>query len=414
MNASSRCGAGLLLALLSACAFDAAAPDISRPAAACAVASSINPAVQAPGIGGTGAVAASDPGGIGGTGRTAHEGSGIGGTGIVGVVTGFASVCVNGVEVDVQPDTPVARLGRDASLSDLSVGQVVVVRAQGTGTEVRAQRIEVMDAVVGPIEQIDAAEQVLRVLGQRVRVLAQADLVPLRVGDWVRVSGHRLSSGEVRASWVKATISGSPSEAQATGLLSPDGAGGWRLGGTPMVWPTGQGEPQPGQEWLAQGFWDGQHLRPLRLVLQPTRRAMGAAREVVLQGYVHSLRGRELQMGYEKVQLSDRLVVRGGDLGSLTAGQAVQVRGRLDELNRVLAVELSVGREGGRGARSSGEAGDDGTGRRGRNRGGDGESGSDGKGDSGGSSGNSGSSGSSGGSGSGSSGGQGRGRGRGG
>lgn len=46
------------------------------------------------GIGGTGISADS---GIGGTGQQAQEG--IGGTGIIGVITGFASVCVNGLEI---------------------------------------------------------------------------------------------------------------------------------------------------------------------------------------------------------------------------------------------------------------------------------------------------------------------------
>lgn len=405
MNTWSKCSAALLFLLLSACTFRVPAPDLPRPAAACAAASPVNPAARAPGIGGTGVVAEVDPGGMGGTGQSAQEGSGIGGTGIVGVVTGFASVCVNGVEVEVEPETPVGRDGQDVSLRDLSVGQVVVVRAQGAGDEVRAQRIEVMDAVVGPIDFIDTGGRLLHVMGQRVQVLALTDLVPLKEGDWVRVSGHRLAGGEVRGSRVQALPPDAPRLAQASGLMSLDSAGGWRLGGTLVEWPTGQADPQVGQEWLAQGPWDGRRLQPRRMVLQPTRRAMGDASQVLLQGYVHSLSGRELQMGYEKVQLGDRLVVRGGDLGSLTVGQPVQVSGRRDERNRVLATELSVGREGGRGARSGGEAGDDSGGRRGRNRGGDGESGGDSG--SGGSSG-SGSSGSSGSSG------QGRGRGRGG
>ena len=200
-----RCWGALALLCLSSCTSPAPGPSLTG---ACATASLVNPALQAPGLGGTGAVAKVDPGGIGGTGQVAQEGSGIGGTGIVGVVTGFASVCVNGVEVEIEPDTPVGRDGQDAGLRDLSVGQLVVVRAQGTGTELTAQRIEVMHAVVGPVEQIDVEAQALRVLGQRVRVLAAADLMPLRPGDWVRVSGHRLADGEVRASRVQALPTG--------------------------------------------------------------------------------------------------------------------------------------------------------------------------------------------------------------
>lgn len=413
MNPFLQRSAVLWVLLLAACSARAPAPVLPAPraAAACSAASPLNPAVQIPGIGGTGAVASKDPGGIGGTGQVAQEGTGMGGTGIVGVVTGFASVCVNGVEVEVESDTPVQRDGQGASLYELAVGQLVAVRAQGAGTEVRAQRIEMLDAVVGPVEAIDTDRQALRVLGQRVRVLALADLAPLKPGDWVRVSGHRLANGEVRASRVQALPLEAPRVAQALGLVEPDGVGGWRLGGTAVPWPPGQPLPAAGQEWLVQGVWDGQRLQPQRMVPQPTRRALGEARDVVLQGYVHGLSGRELQLGYENVLLEAGLVVRGGALASVSVGQPVQVRGRLDAQNRVLATELSLGREGGRGARSGGESGDDSGGRRGRNRGGDGESGSDSSGSGSSGSGSSGSSGSgSSGSGSGSSG-QGRGRG---
>lgn len=52
-----------------------------------------SPAQNGGGIGGTGAPAAGD-GGIGGTGMPVADGSSVG---IVGVISGFASVCINGV-----------------------------------------------------------------------------------------------------------------------------------------------------------------------------------------------------------------------------------------------------------------------------------------------------------------------------
>ena len=74
---------------------------------------------------------AEDPGGIGGTGVTAHgekglggtgiiagdpgTGGGIGGTGIVGVISGFASICVNDVEVHFDANTPVLDNGKPVS-----------------------------------------------------------------------------------------------------------------------------------------------------------------------------------------------------------------------------------------------------------------------------------------------------------
>jgi len=478
----------LCLGLAAGCAHRSPEPPLTG-AAACRVASLTNPAALAPGLGGTGAPAvAADPGGIGGTGSVAqrpglggtgqvaqspgiggtgavagaadpaHEG-GLGGTGIVGVVTGFASICVNGVEVEYQPETPVQRDGAQAPLSDLAVGQWVALQASGQGDQLQARRIVVLDAAVGPLSSVDAASGRFVVMGQRAVALEAADLAGLQAGDWVRVSGQRLASGEIRATRVQAGPAG---RAQVTGplLRAPDGT--LRVGETPVVLrdPAGLAGVDDGAELAVRGEWADGRLIASELQRQPTRSAVGAVREVLLQGYVHALNGRELQLGYGALTLSDATQVRGGELDALSVGQAVRVRGRVDAQQRVVVELLEFRRESRRGdsrrasARSnddnddsddsddsgssgksssgSDDSGSDSSGR-GRGRGGDGDSsgsgssgsGSSGSGSSGGDSSGSGSSGSgssgsgssgSGSSGSGSSGGdsgKGRGRGRG-
>ena len=66
--------------------------------------------------GGTGGTGQQATGGIGGTGSTADNG-GTGGTGIVGVVTGFASICVGGQEVHFDATTVIRTSGLRESLS---------------------------------------------------------------------------------------------------------------------------------------------------------------------------------------------------------------------------------------------------------------------------------------------------------
>ena len=68
------------------------------------------------GTGGTG----NPEGGIGGTGNVANDG-GIGGTGIIGIITGFASICVNGVEIHYDINTPVSVDGQLSIARDLAV-----------------------------------------------------------------------------------------------------------------------------------------------------------------------------------------------------------------------------------------------------------------------------------------------------
>ena len=76
-----------------------------------------------------------DSGGIGGTGITAE--GGIGGTGapaatelgIIGVIDGFGSICVNGVEVDYDASTPVSSNNAAVGTSALPGGVAVEVEA---------------------------------------------------------------------------------------------------------------------------------------------------------------------------------------------------------------------------------------------------------------------------------------------
>lgn len=365
---------------------------------------------QAPGLGGHGAPAsavAGDPGGIGGTGQVAQrpgiggtgqvaQRPGFGGTGIVGVVTGFGSICVNGMKVEYAPDTPVQRDGERVPHSALAVGQVVALQASDQGQHLRAGRIAVLDAAVGPLGTVDAASGHFTVLGEAATALVPADLAGLKPGQWVRVSGQRLASGEIRATRVQATP---PASAWVSGTLSRTATGAWQVGRTPLV-PGSANLPAHtaiGQEVGVYGVWTGDRLQASAITLRPTRSALGPVSDVVLQGYVHGVSGREVTLGFETLTLSNVLKVLGGQLEALRTGQPVLVRGQWDAQQRLVVDRLEFRNEGGRGgSRSSGRSGSDDSGDS------DDDSGSD----------NSGSGSSSSGSG-GDSGGQGRGRGRG-
>src|SRR5262245_45113002 len=78
---------------------------------------------MAGGHGGPGAVA---KGGVGGTGAPAT-------LGVVGTITEFASVCVNGLEIHYDTATPVTVNGRPAAAGQLALGQVVAVEAAPDG-----------------------------------------------------------------------------------------------------------------------------------------------------------------------------------------------------------------------------------------------------------------------------------------
>ena len=326
---------------------------LSLPAAhaenACGkTASLLNPNAIHGGIGGTGAPIRSDNSsvqplavrpGIGGTG--AAEG-GIGGTGIVGVVTGFASICVNGVEVHFDTSTPVSVDGVPTSLGDLAVGQVVAVQAVGVGDELSARSIAVMHAAVGPVGAVDSMTGQLQVLGQSVRVADKAMLSGLKPGNWVQVSGYRMLSGEVAASRVESIAP--RAQAQVTGLMGSASGTGFDLHGARINLDSMRlsGDAVPGTEVSVRGRWDGTTLHAQEVSVAPSRQNVGRVERVVLEGYVHAVDGNKVSLGNRVVTLASDVRISGKPGDTLAVNQRVRISGRVGQDQRVTADRVNV------------------------------------------------------------------------
>ncbi len=134
--------------------------------------------------------------GIGGTGAPATQVTdrGIGGTGIIGVITGFGSVCVAGEEVALPPAVPLSIDDGPATPDDLRAGQVVAMAASGPPSALLAQQVVVRHAVIGPVQAVGPGT--MTVAGQVVGTAgALGPAVKAQPGQWVAVSG--LSDGSV-------------------------------------------------------------------------------------------------------------------------------------------------------------------------------------------------------------------------
>ena len=179
------------------------ATEATAGAAVCRVGPNGGPVLSEGGPGGPSATARTVDRGIGGTGirpsAVRHADRGIGGTGIVGVITGFASVCLDGREVALGDAVPVLVDGEPASGTALRAGQFAAVRATDLGAALEARTVAVLHEVSGPVEALED-DGVLRVAGQRVAVSAQTwgETAP-RPGDWVAVSGLRKPDGAIAA-----------------------------------------------------------------------------------------------------------------------------------------------------------------------------------------------------------------------
>jgi len=190
--------APMLLATLASCAGPPPAPvseaTVYDPGTTCRAGRNGGPVLSERGIGGAGAAAKE---------RMADRG--IGGTGIVGVVTGFASICVDGLEVRFDKTVPVSIDGTTATMGQLLVGQLVIVKAGSTGTEpssfVQARTISVRYEVSGPVEAMEDGATAMTVAGQRVVVLPTTWVAARpSTGNWIAVSGLRQPDGSIVAS----------------------------------------------------------------------------------------------------------------------------------------------------------------------------------------------------------------------
>jgi hypothetical protein len=310
------------------------------------------------GIGGTGLQPGGpdDAGGIGGTGMRSgsdEDDSGIGGTGIsargdtgvIGTITGFASICVGGIEIHYGAGSRVRIDDRGGAAADLAIGQVVEVVASGTGEELEATEIAVRHLAAGPVTRVDAGRNEIEVVGQRVRLSATTrsavaaegfavagDFAP---GAVVRVSGMREPDGAIAASRVDA---GAPDLAWVSGPVERADAGEVAVAGTP-VRVAGGSALSSGDEVLFVGRWDGRQLVADRVDRMPSVPFDGRVARLRVEGFASAPVAGQLRVGSYVFDLSP-----GADVAGLPATMAdapvrveAVVDGRRAVIERVVA-----------------------------------------------------------------------------
>lgn len=232
------------------------------------------------GIGGTGMPVARS--GIGGTGQPLADGGGIGGTGIVGAITGFGSVCVNGLEVEFDNQTSVNMNGRSATLHDLAVGQVISLQAEYIDGVPQTSHIDVINLVEGPVT-VNAQAGQIEVMGQKV-ILPPGDQSSIQQMNYapetyVRVSGYRGSQGEIHATLIQA--SKPTSEVSIIGNLDQSSTN--TVNNVRINRGLASAIPKD-RNVMLQGEWDGKQLNVTHITSEPYTRNWNEAHKVILEG----------------------------------------------------------------------------------------------------------------------------------
>jgi len=141
--------------------------------------------------------------GIGGTGKQLASESGIGGTGkqpvgIIGTITGFGSIFVNGIEIEYDENTPFSIDGKPSPLQQLAIGDVVEVLTTDGKDFTHAEAINLRHEVIGKVESVEAETFSFSIDGQSIIQPINSARMPA-IGTWLAVSGHRVDEQNIIA-----------------------------------------------------------------------------------------------------------------------------------------------------------------------------------------------------------------------
>ncbi|WP_299044137.1 hypothetical protein [uncultured Tateyamaria sp.] len=205
---------------------------------------------------------------------------GIGGTGIVGLMTGSGSVLINGLRVEVTPATRIFAANNRVSDSVLVPGRTLTLLARARLGRFEARRIDIDDPLTGVLLRQGPGYSV-----NSTPVPGLSDAAARRVGERVTVSGLWQADGTVRNSLLQSAVSDVD---VVSGVLAGSSADGWRVGRTPITPPNGQ-SLIAGQFVVAKGQFTHGTLQVTTLRFGRFREGGNTLRQLAVEGYLETV-----------------------------------------------------------------------------------------------------------------------------
>lgn len=238
-------------------------------------------------------------------------------TGVVGVITGFASICLDGLEIAFDHTGVIDIEGEVADGHALRAGQVAVIEATGAPDALRARTVAVRHEVSGQIERLEVGGNAMVVAGQRVTVPPTAWGAGRHgLGDWIAVSGLRAPDGSIVATRLDR---GREDGVRIRGQVSADG-GTLRIGSMALRLPTGS-SVAAGQFVSVTGSYQDGALQVGKVAQDvlasnpPAYFGAGVGR-VLVQSIVRVEQGRVLINGQVRLPASAAVSARRGERGN--------------------------------------------------------------------------------------------------
>ncbi|MEL7469311.1 MAG: DUF5666 domain-containing protein [Pseudomonadota bacterium] len=207
---------------------------------------------------------------------------GIGGTGIVGTLTDFGSLIVNGLRVQLSDDSELTDAFGRTGADQLAVGQSLTIEASSSADGLFASRVHVTHPVIGRVIMDERDGGVARVNG--IEVLPEAGMIgQLRNGARVAVSGV-WQGNRIVGSRVDELPLGGPSV--LSGSISPLATGAGVGIGARRILTDSSFLPAPGSYGTVIGDETAQGLAPDRIIPGRFTGAAGPLQALSIEGYL--------------------------------------------------------------------------------------------------------------------------------
>ena len=295
-----------------------------------------------------------------------------------GPITGFGSILLNGVTVDVSNAAILAN-GLPVTEGDLNVGQIVRVQSLVDNNQLSAFLVEYRDNAVGPIANLDAVAGTFTVLDQQVQadadtiinVAGAASLGDLVDNDLVEISAFRDQAGILRARYIGEAALNAPLDI-STSITAVDlAAQTFSLGGLTVDYSQVQvielpnGEPTPGLVVEVDGVSvnaNGQLVASTVTVLpadpgifsatdtSSENDALAMAATGGFDGFDVDFLGfinvtdlpASVSIGDVVIEIDGSTVIDGGGVNDLVEGLFIQVNGEVTALGNVRATRITI------------------------------------------------------------------------
>lgn len=202
---------------------------------------------------------------------------GIGGTGIVGLMTGTGSVLINGLRVEIPDTTRILANGRRESDTMLVPGTALSMVAYARRGRFEAQQIDIDTPLIGTLTRVADG---YAINGTSVQIGRAGSLVGRRVA----AHGLWQPDGSLRSSLVQPIQADTDSVA---GVAVGSRNTGWKIGQTPIELPQG-GLLISGQFAVASGQFSDGTLKTTSVELGRFRGGQ-SLRQLSIEGYLEPI-----------------------------------------------------------------------------------------------------------------------------